>query len=332
MRGGMGLEDELGDWKSQYDVLRQHIEGVHRDVTAGAVIANGGLLTDHGPEHIETVISRASALTRAENCELSSYEVFLLLAAIHLHDVGNIHGRKGHQYSAQDVVNWLGPALSKDAIERRTIMQVAAAHTAGALPDKDTIGKLWRKTHILNNEVRPRFLAAILRFADELADDRRRASRYLMETGQLPEGAEVYHGLSHALHSVAIDHESREVVLHFDIPKVDAVRQMSKNGSHIYLLDEILERSKKLHLERMYAMYFVREWIQLEKIRVSVEVYDDGLEPIERIGYKLEERGYPSEPVEGVYALVPELVEYRDWDGRKVTGATLAQRLEERST
>ena len=293
MRGDKALENELGDWKSQYNVLRQHVAGVHRDVTAGAVVADGGLLTDHGPEHIETVIRRASALTRAENCELSSYEVFLLLAAIHLHDLGNIHGRRGHQYTAQDVVDWLGPALSRDAIEQRTIMQVAAAHTAGDSPDKDTIGKLWRKRHILNNEVRPSFLAAILRFADELADERQRASRYLMETGKLPEGAEVYHRLSHALHSVAIDHESREVVLHFDIPKEDAVRQMSKNSSHAYLLDEILERSKKLHLERMYAMYFIREWIQLESIRVFVEVYDNGLEPIERIGYRLEERGLP---------------------------------------
>ena len=142
----------------------------------------------------------------------------------------------------------------------------------------------------------------------------------------------MYHGLSHALHSVAIDHESREVVLHFDIHKDDAVRQMSKNGSHAYLLDEILERSKKLHLERMYAMYFVREWIQLESIRVFVEVHDNGLEPIERIGYWLAERGYPSEPVEGVYTVAPELVKYRDWDGRKVTGAALAQRLEERVT
>ena len=62
-----------------------------------------GFLTDHGPQHIETVISRASDLIRARSCDLSSYEVFLLLAAIHLHDVGNIHGRTGHQYTAIDV-------------------------------------------------------------------------------------------------------------------------------------------------------------------------------------------------------------------------------------
>ena len=323
-----GLEDELGDWTSQYDELRRHIEGVQRDVTAGAAVAGGGLLTDHGPQHIEAVIARASDLTRAENCKLSNYEVFLLLAAIHLHDVGNIHGRDRHQYTVQNVVAWLGSAVSRDAIERRTIMQVAAAHTSGTSADKDTIGKLLPKTHILNSEVRPRLLAAILRFADELADERRRASRYLLATGQLPEGAEVYHALSDALHSVVIDHESREVELHFDIDKDDAIRQMSKNASCTYLLDEILERSIKLHLERMYAMYFVREWIKLDAIRVFIEVHDNGMDPIEMIGYTLAERGYPSEPADGVYTLAPELVEYQDWGGRKVTGAALAERLE----
>ena len=116
--------------------------------------------------------------------------------------------------------------------------------------------------------------------------------------------------------------------MHFDIHKDAAVRQMSKNASCAYLLDEILERSIKLHLERMYAMYFVREWIQLDAIRVFVEVHDNGMEPLEKIGYLLAERGYPSEPADGVYTLAPELVEYQYWGGRKLTGAALAERLE----
>ena len=82
-----------------------------------------------------------------------------------------------------------------------------------------------------------------------------------------------------------------------------------------------------MHLERVYAMYFARDWIQLDAIRVNVEVYDNGLEPIERIGYKLAESDYPDEPSRGVYTLAPELDEYSDWDGQKVTGAELARRV-----
>ena len=186
-------------------------------------------------------------------------------------------------------------------------------------------------TLFLNNLVRLRLLAAICRFADELADEPRRASTYLLESGKLPKGSEVFHFLSHALHSVAIDHASREVSLHFDIHQNNAVRQVGKNGTEVYLLDEILERSKKLHLERVYAMGFVRDWIQLDAIRVFIEVHDDGLDPVERIGYTLAERGYPLEPNSGVYTLAPELKTYRDWGGIEVSGATLARRLVEQT-
>ena len=150
MIGDRHLENALGDMKSQYETLRNHVKNVHRDVALGASASDGGLLTDHGPQHIETVIDRASELTKAKRCGLSNYEVFLLLSAIQLHDVGNIHGRTAHQITANDVGEWLGASVSRDAIVRRTIMQIASAHTAGDSPDKDTIGKLPPERHILN--------------------------------------------------------------------------------------------------------------------------------------------------------------------------------------
>ena len=200
------LEDSLGEFSSQYETLRQHIEPVLRDVTVGAAATDGGLLTDHGPQHIDAVIKRASALTAVETCKLSEFEVFLLLAAINLHDVGNIHGRTAHQFTANDVGMWLGSSVSPDVIVRRTIIRIAAAHTAGDAADKDTIRSLPRDDYILNHPVRPQMLAAILRFADELADERIRASRYLMEKRRLPKGAEAFHLL--APRSALGDHRS----------------------------------------------------------------------------------------------------------------------------
>ena len=325
-----GLEGALGKFEVQYATLRDHIDQVHRDVTTGASAADRGFLTDHGVQHIETVIARASALSRANRCELTEYEVFLLLAAIQLHDVGNIHGRKAHQITAQNVANWLGASLSRDAIVQRTVLQIASAHTAGDSAEKDTIGRLQPKRHILNKPVRLRLLASILRLADELADERRRASRYLLESGKLPTAAEVHHAFSHALHSVIVNHSTREIELHFDLQGEDAVRKFGKNDSEVYLLDEILTRSLKLHLERIYAMSFLRDWIPLDAVRVFVEVYNGGLDPIEKVGYRLAEGGYPDEPNEGVYSLVPELGSYREWEGSKVEGATLAQRISKR--
>ena len=321
------LTDALGQYESKYTTLEDNVAEVHRDVTPGAVAADGGFLTDHGPEHIRTVIARASQLASAEKCDLSHYEVFLLLAAIHLHDVGNIHGRSGHQLTANDVVNWLGSSIGRDAIQRRTILQIASAHTAGDSEEKDTIGNLSRVRYILNEYVRPRLLAAILRFADELADERSRASRYMHETNRVPHSSQVFHAFAYALHSVKICHASREVELHFDMETSDATRKFGKEDTEVYLLDEIFSRSVKLHLERTYTMSFMRDLISIDAIRVFVEVYGDGLEPTEKIGFRLADRGYPDEPVEGIYSLAPELNSFRDWDGQRVTGSRLASRI-----
>ena len=323
------LEHGLGALAAQYKTLADHVASAHQDVTAGAASADGGLLTDHGPGHIRTVIDRASQLSNTKRCDLTSYEVFLLLAAIHLHDVGNIHGRVGHNLKAKDVADWLGPSISRDAIVRRQIVQIAAAHTAGQSEDKDTIGKLPGEAYILNELVRPRLLAAILRFADELADDRHRASRYLLETKSVPRSSEVFHAYSYALHSVVIAHQSREVELHFEMDREQALVKLGKGKAETFLLDEILLRSSKLHMERAYAMLFIRDWISIDSIRIFIEVYADGLEPIERIGYTLTDRGYPDEPSKGIYGIVPELSAYSDWGGIKVTGLALARRLGE---
>ena len=323
------LTEALGEFTGHYDELTRHLCNTQRDVTAGAVAIDGGLLTDHGPEHVRTVINRASQLVRTNRCDLSHYEVYLLLAAIQLHDVGNIKGRKMHQITASEVAEWLGPSIGRDAIQRRTIVQVAAAHTAGDSEKKDTIGKLANERFILNKRVRPRLLAAILRFADELADDRARSSRFLHETDNVPTSSEVFHAYAYALHSVVVNHESREVELHFEMDSDRSMRELGKGDTQVYLLDEIFDRSVKLHLERTYAMSFMRDWISIDAIRVFVEVYGDGLDPKEKIGYRLADRGYPEEPAEGIYSLAPELSSFRDWGGLKVTGSALASRIGE---
>jgi hypothetical protein len=63
---------------------------IHPHVEKGAMLRGDGYLTDHGPEHIDTVIRRASELVRPVPGQLTAYEAYLLVMAIHFHDVGNI--------------------------------------------------------------------------------------------------------------------------------------------------------------------------------------------------------------------------------------------------
>ena len=73
----------------------------------------------------------------------------------------------------------LGDHLGKDMVEKKAILDIAKAHGGKVNGDKDTISKLHDKGLILGNDIRYQKIAAILRFADELADDSQRAARYL---------------------------------------------------------------------------------------------------------------------------------------------------------
>ena len=101
---------------------------VHSEVNLGARIMDGGLLTDHGPEHIKTVIRRDSDLVSADTCNLTPYEVYILLAAIHFHDVGNIFRRKDHEIKSTEIFKELGPLASTDRTEKLWITKIAQAH------------------------------------------------------------------------------------------------------------------------------------------------------------------------------------------------------------
>lgn len=182
------------DYPTMYSNMANYlISHAHSAVNIGALLKDGDLLTDHGPEHIKTVIQRASQLVASKRCELSAYEVFILLAAIHFHDVGNMLGRKGHEVNSRQIQAELGPETFTDNVERVVVYRIAQAH--GGQP-KDKLERLPPLEPVLGFQVRVQFLAAILKFADELADDSFRAST--LPWKEIPKKNQIYHRFANA--------------------------------------------------------------------------------------------------------------------------------------
>jgi hypothetical protein len=299
---------------------------VHPHVTPGAMLQDGGFLTDHGPEHIRTVIHRASELVKSRNCRLTGYEVYILLVAIHLHDVGNIFGRHHHELNSQTIQQHLGLLLGEDNVEKRWIYKIAQAH--GGDP-KNKIDSLPQEQRILGQTVRVQLLAAILKFADELADDNTRAARYLALAHLLPEESRVFHMFAQALHSVIIDTEGHEVKLHFELRQQDIIGTYGKGDQQVYLLDEIFARTTKTHLERVYCMRFMGPFIRIDRISVQVDFFNGNDEIRPPVHLRIEETGYPEAPPNGIYDLCPELTPLAD--GVPLNGETLKREIEDQS-
>ncbi|NEN25368.1 hypothetical protein G3O08_17875 [Cryomorpha ignava] len=310
------------DYKSAYKTLVNYLDTeVHPSINAATLLIEAGntdgktgFLTDHGPDHVKTVINRISQLLKAERLKLTDYETYLLLLAVQFHDVGHVTGgRKNHEVNSKNVISEVAKMIGNDTAEQRVIWNIAEAH--GGQP-KDKISLLQRQQNILGQTIRTQLLAALLKFGDELSDDRSRAIRYryLMEKDVIPVSSQVFHEYANALHSVMIDTTGQQIRLEYEILCAKALKTFGKGGEHVYLFDEIVQRVKKMHTERIYCMRFLAPYMQINQIYARVEFYSDsGFEEVfDAIDFKFQEEGYPDISHLSIPEVCPDLNKWCD--------------------
>ena len=169
------------------------------DAGLAALSEGGGFFTLHNGSHFDEVVKYAGLLLGCRDGSedlrlLSAYELYVLLVAIRVHDAGNAYGREEHEKRAFQILQEMGALSGPDNIEKKMIADIAEAH-GGKTPDgsKDTIGALRDPAHSGSEILRPRLLAAITRFADEICESRPRAANLLLKGGALPKQSEVFH-------------------------------------------------------------------------------------------------------------------------------------------
>lgn len=283
-------------------------------------------LNKHGPDHINKVQEKALELLTCFTGQYpSSYETFLLLCSISVHDIGNFYGRANHEKRIGPMLDSVCANVIDDSVERRVIARIAGVHGGRINGNKDTISILKISDTINNFEVREQMLAAIVRFADELADDSTRAVYPAMKANVLGSASEIYHVYSSKLHTVKLQQNpitnTWKVVLRFEIDEDTAKKQYSKGAESIYLLDEIYVRTMKMESERRYCMRYLRPFCSIEAIDVVITIdHSDSVFEEDIIKYTLEETGYPDQICTSI----------QDIDDKLITGAELAEKLSNR--
>lgn len=278
------------------EYLNQH---VHPEVVTGAALEGYGLLNDHGKEHVSMVIHRAGLLLQKRMEWLTGYEIYLLLLAIHFHDIGNIYGRDDHERRIQEVMEELGDRLPMDNPSKEYVALIAMAHGGKINDSKDTISSLNPKDYLMGQIIHPAQLASILRFADEIADDSTRCARFLMDAGRLPEKNQAFHFYSKCLEPAAVTDST--LVLKYHLPKEWATRTCQRENakdsgklSRVYLYDEILSRIRKCLCELEYCRMFARGFIQLDSISAKIQVNAPNIiGPIFEDNIRMCLKGYP---------------------------------------
>lgn len=330
------LEKELNlfpnqsDYVNKYKAFKTKFDSdIHPEIKTKILeIEKSGYYNDHGVDHIRMVIERVSRIlsnlnfTMRKNEEdlnqfyISPYEIFILLMAINLHDTGHLiasrseHARKGKELLAKfDKGNDLSSA------EKRHIGDIAKAHGG----KDDPIGKLTDEVSISHQLIRPQLLASLLRLGDELAEDKTRASNFLLNIGAIEKTSEIYHRYSASLDSLEVF--GGEIKLSFYIEDDCLVKQFpiqTKKGLiDRYLIDEIYERTLKTFTEGIYCSRFLPEKCRVNLIRVNIYILSqDDHEEIKSIKYEIKESGYPLTGKDNIFEMCSSLTE----NGEKLNG------------
>ncbi len=286
------------DYVSIYKIFVENFKNdIHREInTKLKELEKDGYFNDHGIAHIKTVIRRASDFIK--NHQITPYETFLLLMAIQLHDAGHIiSSRSEHAKMGKRILAKFDKGNLLTSFEKVHIGNIAKAHGG----KDDPINKLPSSERLEEQEIRPQLLAAILRLSDELAEERERASNFILQLNNerkegegplLSPNSEIFHLFSASVSSYNFCRNEVLIELYTDSSWM--LKMYPKpNGTEKFLLDEIYERTLKTFTESIYCNRFLPENCRVNIIRVNIHIYDENHDEIKKIGYVLKESGYP---------------------------------------
>lgn len=242
-------------------------------------------LTDHGPKHLANVMENSYKLIKEKINVFTCGNLYFLCIIIMLHDVGNIEGRENHQIKITDIYNDIRKENSKYYHERTLVLQAAAAHCGESkLGDKDTLKQLSESSNLLDDKLRLRELAAILRFADELAEGPQRTCDYIIRRGSLSSKSAIYHVYAQ-ITRVYIDIDRIALTYNIDIENSEIKKVGLKK-----ILSFIYKRIIKLDEERRYCKYYTEILTQYKQTHVTFNITKKGFPIIDIPEIRLEDK------------------------------------------
>jgi hypothetical protein len=196
--------------------------------------------------------------------EISWVDTMVLLNALVWHDLGNIRGREGHANEVHALFKVVSADLYDESVGR-WIRDVAEAHSGPGAIER-CIPKSSSVVAYHSESVNLRFLAAVLRFADELDEDRERIpTKQYASLDLVPVDSQRYWFFNSVNSSIRIVEEPSTtgvyvpwVEIHSEIPQSDFSKQLPSSSGGVEALEEYFFRILKIEQERQYCNPYLR--------------------------------------------------------------------------
>jgi len=155
-------------------------------------------------------------------------------------------------------------------------------------------------------DCRPRMIAALVRFSDEICEHSNRASHLHINSDTLPPGNKLFHLYAYSLKGAIPVREEKAFKLQFDFDAkyLDQRYPTPKHTNEVedlkFLLDETIERIIKLDTERRYCNRFLAPPLQTDRliVRLMISHTEIAAQPRrlntwEEWNFNIVESGYP---------------------------------------
>jgi hypothetical protein len=233
-------------------------------------------LTDHSALHLADVMGRAFQLMGDKIEYFEPHELYILAVTILFHDVGNLHGRKEHQKKIAGVYDALRKREARFHTERTAVLTIAGAHTGSAKDgSRDTLREIGPLS-FQGRSIRAQRLAALLRFADELAEGPQRTSAYLQNHGMYRPESILFHRYA-SVTDYCIDRGAERVAVTYNVDVNASPSELqAENVSLKQLLELAYSRIIKLDQERRYCKHYCDLLSAFKETAVSFNFYHEG--------------------------------------------------------
>jgi hypothetical protein len=239
--------------------------------------------TDHGRVHIESVIQSASLLlserlSQEKDIHLSSLEIFIVLTAILWHDAGMVYGRSGHADQVVQIIDKIKEVCLSDVTICRIVTEIVKAHSGQdglKIPkrEEDCTGPSLGACTIY-----PKALAALIRFSDEISENRSRISGALLPN--VPEDQKIFWEYANCVTAARPDPARHRIVLSLEIPYDKAIKDykckhfkdLAGNSGKISLIEYIVRRIEKMNNERAYCAPHFNKYAWIGEICVRFKI------------------------------------------------------------
>lgn len=264
------LEEKLPNKYPVYVLLKNRLlEKVYPRWCGGFKAGN-----DHGPGHIKRVLRNAEHLLGKDPLKHASlHEIYLTLLSILYHDVGIVQSRKGHGELSADILHMADQKLPELSDLEAQIISASVISHSSSKSITDECQALSEEEAIEGETVRPRFVAALVRLADELDEDVTRAPRDLELLSKIPDESHFYWRFCQRITGISIKESTSEITINVEFAADDAGKVLiaSDDKSLVPFVVRFTRKLLKIDEERKKCNQYFPDSLKYKPLKVNLK-------------------------------------------------------------